>query len=162
MISRCRPDGFSADEAVAFLRAAGTHPRYEGLYAAVRDFRPPTADELRAVPATLPEVADVGDLTARMVEIDEAWAGLKRARAAGPAESAAHHALRLREGYREAIRLSDTAARPESFRRLLSDAERTAAELEAGLRAGDAAAAGTAFDRSAGLCTACHREHRDR
>jgi hypothetical protein len=167
IMGRCRTGGFSADEAIAFLHAAGTDPRYEGLYAAVREFRPPTADELRAAPATLPEVADIGGLTARMVEIDEIWDGLKRAkangwRATGASESVAHGALRLREAFREAARLPDVAHRSASFHSLLTDAERAAEDLETGLRAGDAAATAEAFDRSAGTCAACHKEFRDR
>ena len=46
-------------------RNAMTFAMYEGLYAAVRDFRPPTAEELRAVSSTFPAVADVGGLTGR-------------------------------------------------------------------------------------------------
>jgi hypothetical protein len=167
LMARCGPSGLSADEAVASLKVAGTDPRYEGLYAAVRDFRPPTAEEFRTTPATFPEIANVGGLTARMVEIDEASELLKRAkesgwRSAGTPESVAHGALRLREAFREAARLPDVAGRSESFRKLLADAEQAAQELETSLRAGDAAAAGEAFERSAGLCTACHRDHRDR
>jgi protein tyrosine phosphatase (PTP) superfamily phosphohydrolase (DUF442 family) len=164
LMRRCRPGGWSADEAVAFLKTAGTDPRYEGLFASVREFAPPSADELRTAVA-FPEVAEVGDLTARMVEVDDAWAALKRAKATDwqtRAESPAHLALRLRELYRESARLPDAPSRPESFRRMLADAELGAAELEAALRSGDTAAAGKAFDRSAALCSSCHREHRDR
>jgi hypothetical protein len=167
IMNRCRPGGLSDEKAIAFLTAAGTDPRYEGLYAAVRDFRPPTADELRAVPATFPEVADVVGLTARMVKIDEIWDGLKRAKAnrwrpADASESVAHAALRLREAYREAARLPDVAGKSATFRTLLADAELAARELETSLRAGDAATAGKAFERSTALCTACHKQFRDR
>lgn len=165
VIRRCRPDGWSADEAVAYLQAAGTDPKYEGLFATVRDLTPPGAAELRAGPADFPEVAEVGDLTARMVEIDAIWDALKRAKAHGwkaDAESAAHLALRLTEQYREAARLPDHSRRPEPYRRLLADAEHAAGELEVALRPSDTAAADRAFERSAALCTACHREHRDR
>lgn len=164
VMRRCRPDGWSADEAIAFLESAGTDPKYEGLFASVRELTPPSADELRT-PASFPEVAEVGGLTARMVEIDEVWAAIKRARADGwrsTAESPAHLALRLNEQYRESARLPDHAGRPESYRGALADAELAAGELEAALRAGDTSAAAKAFDRSAALCSSCHREHRDR
>jgi len=167
IMRRCRPSGWTADEAVAFLHAAGTDPRYEGLYASVRDLAPPSAAELHEVRVEFPKVAEVGGLAARMVEIDDLWDSLKRAKANGwqspdAGESVAHLALRLNEQYREATRLPDAAARPESFRRLLSEAEHAAAELETALRAGDTATAGPVFDQSAARCVACHREHRDR
>lgn len=166
IMRRCRPEGWTAGEAVAFLHAAGTDPKYEGLYASVRDLTPPTARELQAVPATFPEVAAVPDLTARMVEIDDLWDALKQAKANDwklPVQSgsAAHLAVQLNEEFREVARLPDADARPESFRRLRSEAEHAAADLEAALRTGDAAAAGKAFDRTAATCTNCHREHRD-
>lgn len=164
LVRRCRPDGWSAEKAVGFLRTAGTDPKYEGLFASVRDFTPPSADDLRG-PTTFPEVAEVAGLTARMVEIDEVWAAIRRAKRAGwksEHESPAHLALRLNEQYRETARLPGHTDRPESYRRALADAERAAADLEAALRADDAAAAGRAFDRSAALCSSCHRERRDR
>jgi hypothetical protein len=164
LMRRCGPGGWTEDEAVAFLKAAGTDPRYEGLFASVRHFTPPGAADPRG-PTDFSEVSEVGGLTARMVEIDEVWDAIRRARQDGwksADESPAHLALRLTEQYREAARLPDHAGRPESFRRNLADAERAAGELEAALRAGDPAAAGKAFDRSAARCSSCHREHRDR
>lgn len=164
LMRRCRPDGWSADEAISFLHAAGTDPKYEGLFASVRDFTPPSAEEMRDA-APFPEVAEVGGLTVRMVEIDEVWTALKRARAhdwKSVSESPAHLALRLNEHYRESARLLDHPGRPVSYHRALADAEKAAGELEAALRTGNAAAAAQAFDRSATLCSACHREHRDR
>ena len=164
LMRRRRADGWSAEEAVAFLTTAGTDPKYEGLFAAVRDFAPPSADELKS-PALFPEVADVGGLTSRMVEIDEVWEALRRARQnawKSEPESAAHLALRLNEQYREAARLPDHVGRPESYRKALADAETAAGELETALRVGDSSLAAKAYDRSAALCAVCHREHRDR
>ena len=117
------------------------------------------------MPAAFPEVADIGGLTARMVEIDHINDALKRAKKNGwqsTLESPAHLALRLNEQFREAARLPDAAARPESFRKWRDEAEHAAADLETALRAGDTATANRAFDRAAALCTACHREYRDR
>lgn len=147
--------GWSADDALAFLKTAGTDPRYEGLYANVRDFTPPTADELRACPATLPEKVDVGGLAARMVEIDEVWDRLKK-------QPAAADAVQLVEHYREAIRLPDPLGRGPKFSTLLAEAEAAAGDLERGVRSGNDGARKAAFDRSAGLCVSCHREFRDR
>lgn len=167
LMRRCRDDGWSAEEAMAFLKAAGTDPKFEGLYASVRDFTPPEVQVvLGARRDYWPEVAEVPGLTARMVEIDGLWDDLKQAKADGwrspiPSETPAHLALRLNEQLREAARLSDVEGRPESFRRRLDEAEHAAASLEAALRRGDDAMAAPAFDRTAASCTACHREHRD-
>jgi protein tyrosine phosphatase (PTP) superfamily phosphohydrolase (DUF442 family)/cytochrome c556 len=160
LMRRCH-GGWTADEAIGFLKTAGTDPKYEGLYASVRD-EPP----LGPGQAVFPEVADVPGLTARMVEIDDLWDALKKSRANGWQSpnahgSTAHLALQLSEQFREAARLPDADARPESFRRLRGEAEHAAAELEAALRASDATAAGKAFDRTAATCANCHREHRD-
>jgi hypothetical protein len=160
IMRRCRSE-WTADEAVAFLKAVGTDPKYEGLYASVRE-RPPLA----MGEVSFPEVANVPGLTARMVEIDDLSDALKKARANGwqspnAHDSTAHLALQLNEEFREIARLPDADARPESFRRVRSEAEHAAADLEAALRAGDATAAGKAFDRTADTCTNCHREHRD-
>jgi cytochrome c553 len=169
IVRRCRPDGWTADEAVAFLHTAGTDPKYEGLYASVRDLTPPSAAELHRVPSDFPEVADIPDLTARMVEIDDLWDGLKRARANGwqpstPAESVAHLALRLNEQFREVARLTGTAPPTEEFTLIRGDAEAASGDLESALRAGaaTAAAADKAYIRTATACAACHRDYRDR
>jgi protein tyrosine phosphatase (PTP) superfamily phosphohydrolase (DUF442 family) len=167
VMNRCRHSEWTADDALAFLKVAGTDPKYEGLFAATRDFRTPSVEELARVSTALPEVANIGGLTARMVEIDDAWSVLKRSKGDGwktaaTLESLAHPALILHEGFREAARLPDTAARSDRFRSLLADAERAAHDLEGALRAGDLPAADKAFERSAASCTACHREFRDR
>jgi hypothetical protein len=167
LMRRCREDGWTADDAVAFLKSAGTDPKYEGLYSSVLD---PVPIGLPIILGDrrdfLPEVAAVPGLTARMVEIDDLWSTLKWSKAnswqsPNVSKSTAHLALRLNEQFREAARLPDADARPESFGRLRSEAEHAAADLETALRAGDAVAAGTAFDRTAATCTNCHREHRD-
>jgi protein tyrosine phosphatase (PTP) superfamily phosphohydrolase (DUF442 family) len=162
LMRRCRADGWTANEAVAFLKTAGTDPKYEGLYASVREQPPAPSGEV-----FFPEVVDIGGLTARMVEIDDLWDGIKKAKAnvwkpvADGSHSVAHLAVQLTEQFREAGRLPDTPTRPATFRLQLASAEQAAAELETALRAGDAGAATNAFDRTAATCTACHREHRD-
>lgn len=166
LMRRCGANGWTADEALAYLKTVGTDPKYEGLYANVREFVPPTGAELPAGRTDFPEVADVPGLTARMVEIDDLSDSLKRAKANGwrspdSAESAAHLAVRLTEQFREAARLPDVATRPASFRRRLDEAEHATADLEAAIRAGDPSIASKPFDRVAASCASCHREHRD-
>ncbi len=146
--------GWSAAEATEFLKRAGADPRYEGLYADVTGFRPPSAEELRAAPSTFPEVVDTGGLTARMVEIDEAWDRLKKDR------TAIASAVQLVEHYREAARLPEV--RSAAFLKGLAEAEQTAGELESAIRVGDSKARDTLFDRTAAQCASCHRAFRDR
>jgi protein tyrosine phosphatase (PTP) superfamily phosphohydrolase (DUF442 family) len=158
LMCRAQVDGWSAEEARAFLVRAGTDPRYEGLYRAVAEFRPPSAEELAVVPADFPEVADVGGLAARMVEIQDTWDRLSP----GSGSSSAELAVVLGEHFREAARLPEVGAKPEAFRSLLAEAERAAGELEGAIRSGDGKARPAAADRMSRQCAACHREYRDR
>jgi protein tyrosine phosphatase (PTP) superfamily phosphohydrolase (DUF442 family) len=155
VLIRLARGGWSADEALAFLKSAGTDPRYEGLYANAREFTPPTEAELRACPSIFPERVDVGGLAARMVEIDEVWDRIKK-------KPEAAEVVQLVEHYRESARLPETERRGARFKSVLADAAAAARDLEGALRTGNDAARKAAFDRSAGLCTSCHREFRDR
>ncbi|HKB04676.1 MAG TPA: cytochrome c [Gemmataceae bacterium] len=158
LMCRSRMDGWSADEAHAFLITAGTDPRYEGLYAALREFRPPSAEELAGVKVEFPEVAEIGGLAARMVEVQDTWDQLKQA----PFEARATLAVQLVEHYREAARLPEVRARPNTFQTLRAEAECGAHELESAIRSGDITRSAAAADRCAQQCTACHRDFRDR
>jgi protein tyrosine phosphatase (PTP) superfamily phosphohydrolase (DUF442 family) len=158
LMCRSRIDGWSADEANAFLVTAGTDPRYEGLYAAVREFRPPSAEELAVVTTDFPEVAEVGGLAARMVEIQDTWDRLKQA----PFEARAGLAVQLVEHYRECARSREVGEKPDCFRLLFAEAERGARELKSALSCGDVTGSAAAADRCARQCAACHRDHRDR
>src|SRR5262245_28510235 len=51
----CLDERCSATDAVAFLKEAGTSPKYKGLYASAEDFRRPTPGELDAVADDFPE-----------------------------------------------------------------------------------------------------------
>jgi protein tyrosine phosphatase (PTP) superfamily phosphohydrolase (DUF442 family) len=158
LMCRSRPGGWSASEAEVFLVTAGTDSRYEGLYAAVRGFWPPSAEELAAVRSDFSEFAEVGGLAARMVEIQDIWERLTQ----NPSGPPAAPAVLLAEQYREVARLAAVQTRPEAFRSLLADAERAAGELETAIRSGDATRSAAALDRCARQCAACHRDHRDR
>jgi protein tyrosine phosphatase (PTP) superfamily phosphohydrolase (DUF442 family) len=160
IMQRCRGDAWTADEAVAFLHRAGTDQRYDGLYAAAREFERPTPDELRSVSGDFPEAVPAAGLTAAMVEIDDSWDRLKQS-ATADGKGAIPLAVQLVEHFRESQRLPEAANRGEPFRHLLRDAESAARDLEMALRADDADRRDAAMKRSATLCTSCHREHRD-
>lgn len=164
----CLDASCPAEEAIAWLRQAGTDPHYRGLYGSVEHFLRPTAEELDRLPADYPEAAPVPALAQAMVAIDETWERLKKVRAAGwkPPPGHAdldppHEALQLREHYHEAGRLPDVQNRSEELRRWLIDAEQAAKELESTLRGKEAEAAERAFRKSAAACVQCHARHRD-
>src|SRR5262249_13221300 len=139
----CADDRCGVEDALAVLRAAGTDPRYAGLFKSVKEFQRPTAQELARLTAALPEAVKVAGLTQGMVTIDHSWDHLKLARAAGwktppahPDIDPAHEALQLVEGFRELSRLPEVGKRPEDFRKWLGEALASAQELEQLLRAG--------------------------
>lgn len=49
--------GWTSAQAEAWLTAAGTATNYTGLYDVVREFQPPSPDQLRPVSAEFPETA---------------------------------------------------------------------------------------------------------
>lgn len=170
----CVDDQCSVEAALEGMRRAGTDPHYTGLYAAPRELRRPTKEELDRTPADFPEVAEVPGLAQVMVEIDEHWERLKEVRAAGwrappghPDIDPPHEALQLAEQYREAGRLGQVKERPAEFRRRLADAEERAKALEGVLRRDQvdgtvtAPAAEEAFRRAGASCAECHAKYRD-
>src|SRR5688572_2963573 len=66
-------NGWTSSQAETWLKAAGTGSNYVGLYQTVREFRPPTAAPLNALPSELPETIKVSGLVEMMVAIDERW-----------------------------------------------------------------------------------------
>jgi len=161
IVRRCRDDAWTADDAVGFLHRAGTDQRYEGLYGAVREFHPPTADELRTVSADFPESVPPAGLAAAMVDLDELWTKLEESRAKGWADGRAL-TVQLVEHYREIKRLPDVGSRSDALRRLLAQAAAASEELEAAVRAEKVDRRESAFLRSQAMCNSCHRNHRDR
>jgi protein tyrosine phosphatase (PTP) superfamily phosphohydrolase (DUF442 family) len=153
-IGRLLIDGISVDQALAEMKAAGTDPKYRGLYDAPARFRRPGAAEIAAAPA-LSESAPVPALAQAMVEVDATWTRIEEIRRAGWARSAehpdvdpAHEALIFAEGFREMARHDDVAAKPAEFRALLETTEKAGWDLSRALRAEarDPAAAEAAHD----------------
>lgn len=158
---------WDAARATAWMKTAGTDPRYTGLYAVVA--RPPTVAEKAAVAGDWKPVANVPDLTRRMVEIDARWDHLKLVKAAGwkappdhPDIDPPHEALQLVEHYRESARLDSVKRRGPAFVQQMTDAEASAGELEQALRAKSTERAAVAFGKSASACAKCHDQFRDK
>ena len=143
---------FTPAQAEAWLAVAGTDPKYRGLIELPRTFRRPTRAELDATPADFPKTAKVPNLTRLMVEVDERWEALQRARSEG---DLAHEAVLLAELYREAARLPESNVKGDAFLAVMREAESAAEELHR------ANGSGAAFQRSQMLCAKCHAKWRD-
>lgn len=168
LLQRFRNANWTEEQSLAFMELAGTDRRYEGLFAAVKNFRPPTAEEMMRVPLKLPDAVDVGGLTAIMVEVDYAWSRLKSIRGVGTHWSELQSsiddpfwAVSLNEHYREAGRHLDKNPNAKEMRAAILEAENDAKELEVAIRDKNVAAANRAFHRSANHCINCHRHFRD-
>ena len=171
----CRASaGWSAAQADGWLRRAGTGTNYTGLYAAARDFRPPSTSALAAKPEVFPETARVSGLVDAMVGLDERWERLQLLRKAGyrtptahPDITPAHEALLLKEAFRELARLPESVNRGANFLQALQDSESHAARVEHALTSAIAptAAARVELDRELDAlqrgCANCHRTQRD-
>ena len=168
-------EGWSQQEALDWMKEAGTSPDYRGLYTSAREFVRPSAAELNRVGKDLPERAKVPALVEMMVQVDERWDHLKAAQGAGfraPADQPdidpPHEALQLAEQFREIARLPEAKARDEEFLAAAEEAERLAASLEDALRAFGEGQTPEARERVESTflavgksCATCHASHRD-
>jgi protein tyrosine phosphatase (PTP) superfamily phosphohydrolase (DUF442 family) len=168
-------EGWSREQAVAWMKLAGTSPDYRGLYAAAREFIQPSAEELARVGPELPERSKSAALVETMVRVDERWDHLKAVQKAGfkpradqPDIDPTHEALQLLELYREASRLPESRDKGEDFMRRMSSAERLASNLHKAM--GEHAEKPSsrslreleaAFVAAGASCTSCHTRHRD-
>jgi protein tyrosine phosphatase (PTP) superfamily phosphohydrolase (DUF442 family) len=168
-------EGWNRTEADSWLRTAGTATNYTGLFQTVRDFQPPTADQLRQTSSEFPETAETDDLVDTMVAIDGRWDELKAVRKAGYQTPKDHQDLDpasdsviLREHFREAQRLPDCTTRGSQFLEKLKAAEANAQAVERLLRQFKASPSANlraqldrTFDSMGHACSACHKSFRD-
>jgi len=161
--------GWTTNQAVGWLKQAGTSPDYSGLYRSAMEFRLPEAAALARI-VELPEVAKTSSLVEAMVAIDEECARLKEAQKTGwknipnqPDIVPAHTATILWEHFKEMVRLNDTAKRPDDYRIKLAASEKAADQFRALLRdsKSDTAARDAAFKSLGQTCGACHQAYRN-
>ena len=162
--------GWTTNQAVAWLKQAGTAADYAGLYRSAMDFRPPAAAALARI-IELPAVAKTSSLVEAMVAIDGEFERLKAAQKSGwspvagqPDLSVAHTATILWEHFRELARAEDTVRRVGGdYRAKLADAEQAADRLRAQLRDDQTGTAtrDAAFQAVGKSCAACHRQFRN-
>ena len=154
--------GWSPNEAVAWLKQAGTAEAYAGLYRSVREYQPATPEQLAKAGPFL-EVAATPVLVDSMVHMDERHAALESAQKSGWKYPRASDATLLWEHLRELARTEDTAGRSADYRAKLSDSEKAASALCTALQvpAPDAAVADAALKALTQTCAACHKAYRN-
>jgi protein tyrosine phosphatase (PTP) superfamily phosphohydrolase (DUF442 family) len=161
--------GWTTNQAVAWLKEAGTAADYSGLYRSAMEFRLPEAAALARI-TELPEVAKTSSVVDAMVAIDAEFDRLKTAQKFGwknipdqPDMVPAHSTTILWEHLRELIRAEDTSKRPEDYRAKLSAAERAADQFRSALRdvKVEAAARDSAFQTLGKTCADCHKRYRN-
>ncbi len=162
----------STASALAILKAAGTDPKYLGLFAATRDYQRPAIIPWDKVSNDFPEVAHLGTLVQRMVAIDEHWDRLKLCQQSKwhppekhPDIEPAHEALMLREHYVELQRATGNQKWPVPFQMMLQEAVLEAKRLETALREPPGNESTTSinkhFKSSQAICLRCHSQYRD-
>ena len=160
--------GWTTNQAVAWLREAGTAADYPGLYRAAQEFRAPTRAQLAAI-KELPEVAGTSSLVEAMVAIDAHFDLLQESQKAGwktpPGQadiSPPHEATMLWEQFKEIARTEDTTKRCDDYHARLTEAEQIADSLRKLFREPvDGVAIDAAFKRAGQACLACHKKYRN-
>jgi hypothetical protein len=166
----------SPDSALGILHVAGTSENYRGLYQSVESA--PRFDDalLDALDVEFPEVVNVPPIADAMIAMEQTYDHLKalagnrwRRLDKQPDLDAAHEALLLREHYAELLRTAEVIDHLAGFRRLMSEGEASARQLEtllaewtkAGSPSPPPAAVGGAFAAVTQSCAACHKAYRD-
>jgi len=168
-------EGWTVEQAVAWMKQAGASPDYRGLYESARAFVAPTPDELRRIGDELPERVEPPDLVEAMVELDGLWDRLKLARKATfkpspdrPKGAATDDAIQVVEHFRESARLDESRRKGDAFLEALADAERRAVDLHEVLKAYEGAPSPRALEKlDASIaavetsCSSCHARSRN-
>jgi protein tyrosine phosphatase (PTP) superfamily phosphohydrolase (DUF442 family) len=168
-------EGWTKEQALAWMKKAGTSPDYRGLFASAREFVPPTAEELERVGKELPERTKPPALVEMMVQVDERWDRMKAVEKAGfkappdqPDIDPPHEVRQLVEQFRELVRLPEAKERGQEFLAAAEAAEGHTAKLEHALRTfgkGPTPEARNrveaAFVAAGKSCTTCHAQHRE-
>lgn len=170
VVCRSLDGACTAEKALALLKAAGTDPRYVGLYEAVRRTERLPDEVLTAAPPSFPETAPIPAFVEAMVKVDAHWHHLQACRKAAwkpppdhPDVVPRHEALQLWETYQEALRLPDLKDYPTQLQNWLREEADQAQVLVKLLDATpvDKAAAEAAFLRLQEGCKRCHGQYRD-
>ncbi|HAB16041.1 MAG TPA: hypothetical protein DCE44_06295, partial [Verrucomicrobiales bacterium] len=163
-------EGWTSEQALQWLKQAGTATNYAGLYRSVGTFERPSKETLAKVPDQFPARVEVSPLVDAMVEIDLRFDHLKLIKEAGyrqppahPDLSPAHEALLLQELFKELLRSTDTAARKQDYQDHLVKAEKAALDLHRILNSPVPSKdkADAAFQSLSSSCGSCHKAYRN-
>lgn len=164
-IAWCADQEVSEADRLALLKLAGTSKDYEGLWRDVVAFDPAAVNPETA---ELVEIARLETFTASMALLDRTFDRVKEIRAAGWKTPEGHADLSptqettiLWESFREMQRTVPEAQRDEQMLRWLAESESQALLLRDALKAGDIAAAESAFKVVSDGCKQCHHVYRD-
>lgn len=158
------------EQALAFMKKAGTADHYTGLYASVREAPVLNAAELDAAPATFPPIRRAEGVVAAMVEIDLAYEHLGEIRTAGwkvppdhPDLVPASEAGRLADNLRfsgEDPRVKGWGA---DYMKRLADSIASASALESAIISGASKEdLEPIWKKVAASCKDCHSVYRDK
>ena len=163
-------ENWSPEQAVAWLRLAGTSTNYPGLYRTVAAFHPPTLEELKKVNGDFAEISPVSPLADVMIEIDGVLDHVKLIKNAGYKTPPSHpdldptnEALLLHEHFKELLRSPIMEKRSQDFRDKLTTTEEAANtfHLSMLITPFDPKRADAAFQRINDSCAACHKAYRN-
>ncbi len=155
----------SQNQALDFMRSAGTSSNYGGLWKEITQFKPiPITTEL----PMLVEVAEVESVAAAMAKIDRIYDQLvlcEKAEWKAPPEHAdldpAQQALLMQEGLHETGRLLGEDQYDAKFRKLLTESEALSKQLKTQIEAGRKLEASKTLKAVKASCTACHNDYRN-
>lgn len=158
------------DEAVAFMKKAGTAPNYTGLYQCVAEATVVSAAAVNAASSEFPAIQKPVGMVAAMVEVDVAYEHLGDIRAAGwktpkdhPDLVPAAEAGRLADQLRFSGEDARSQAKGEDYAAKLQSAISRATALEAGIVNGESADQLEArWKLVAASCKECHSVYRDK
>jgi protein tyrosine phosphatase (PTP) superfamily phosphohydrolase (DUF442 family) len=158
------------EQAIEYMKTAGTAPAYRGLYACVAEATVASAAALASASTDYPEVSRAKGLVAAMVEIDDAHDHLEAIHTAGwvtpkdqPDLVPAADAGRLADNFRFGAEDPKAAARGDDFtKRLRAEIENTTALEEALSHNETNAELETRWRRVNNSCKECHAEYRDK
>ena len=159
-------EAWSAEKAEDWLQTAGTAEDYQGLFRAVREWKP-VEEAQHLFTDKLPEAVEAPGLVEVMVALDRHLDDLKTVQKAGwkPLSdsdiSPMEVATLLWESYRETARLSETQSRSATYRKLLEEGEQAAKRLRTAVQSGKPSRMDEALKLLRKNCVSCHKQHRN-
>ena len=164
--------GWTPQQAVRWMRGAGTSTNYTGLYRSLWEYQPPSPEDIAALTNVLPERCQPSGLVEVMVALEDHHGNLRASRDAGwippssnPDIHPAHEALMLWEALQELQRTPGTAPHSTGFESHLQQATGVAGKLHQLLQeenpSGRHEKLDNALRRVSDSCKTCHERQRD-